>query len=200
MNLRLSDNEALLDLSRRATSFLTAHPPGLSRLPSFLFGKPETPQLWMDYEDVLLASLAAGNDKSSLESLNRITSRFGSTNDRVIGLQGLCDEALTESDEALENVLEGYETVLKDNPVNVPVLKRRIALLRAMDRPAEAVSALVEFLDAFPTDADAWSELSCLYQSQGLYSQAIFCLEESLLISPNAWNVWWTPLFNLYHG
>ena len=54
----------------------------------------------------------------------------------------------------------------------------------------DAISALVEFLEAVPTDAEAWCELADLYHSQGMSSQAIFCLEESLLITPNAWNVW----------
>merc|ERR1712000_555201 len=36
---------------------------------------------------------------------------------------------------------------------------------------------------------EAWCELSDLYQSQGCSAQAIFCLEEALLITPNAWNL-----------
>jgi tetratricopeptide (TPR) repeat protein len=58
-----------------------------------------------------------------------------------------------------------------------------------MSRHTNAVSALVQFLDAFPTDAEAWCELAELYQAQAMLSQAIFCLEEALLIVPNAWNV-----------
>lgn len=58
-----------------------------------------------------------------------------------------------------------------------------------MSREEDAISALVEFLEAFPTDAEAWCELADLYQSQGMTSQAIFSLEEALLITPNSWNV-----------
>lgn len=47
----------------------------------------------------------------------------------------------------------------------------------------------MQLLDNSPTDAEAWSELSDLYLQQGLYAQAIFSLEEVLLITPNAWNV-----------
>lgn len=68
-------------------------------------------------------------------------------------------------------------------------MKRRIALLRSLNRPADSIAALIKFLDAIPTDAEAWCELADLYQSQGLGSQAIFSLEEALLIAPNAWNV-----------
>jgi tetratricopeptide (TPR) repeat protein len=51
------------------------------------------------------------------------------------------------------------------------------------------VIALNNFLEASPTDAEAWTELADIYFSQGLYQQSIFALEEVLLIAPNAWNV-----------
>lgn len=62
-------------------------------------------------------------------------------------------------------------------------------MLRSLSRVSEATSALVALLEASPTDIEAWAELSDLYVSQGLYPQAIYCLEEILLIAPNAWNV-----------
>lgn len=68
-------------------------------------------------------------------------------------------------------------------------MKRRVALLRSLNRSADAISALIQLLDAVPTDAEAWCELADLYQSQGLGPQAVFSLEEALLIAPNAWNV-----------
>lgn len=71
--------------------------------------------------------------------------------------------------------------------------KRRIALLRSLGKTNEAVTALVELLDYSPTDAEAWSELADLYLLQGLYPQAIYSLEEVLLVTPNAWNVGTQP-------
>lgn len=58
-----------------------------------------------------------------------------------------------------------------------------------MNRITDAIAALVDLLDFSPTDAESWAELSDLYLSQNLYSQAIFSLEEVLLITPFAWNV-----------
>jgi ER membrane protein complex subunit 2 len=58
-----------------------------------------------------------------------------------------------------------------------------------MGKTTEAIAALVWLLEFNPTDAEAWSELSDLYLSQGLYSQAIYALEEVLVLVPNAWNV-----------
>lgn len=58
-----------------------------------------------------------------------------------------------------------------------------------MNKYDEAVSALVDYLEAFPTDAEAWCELADLYQSNAMSAQAIFSLEEALLVTPNSWNV-----------
>ena len=68
-------------------------------------------------------------------------------------------------------------------------MKRRIALLQTLSRPSDAIDALTELLESSPTDIEAWMELSLLYTNEALYSQAVFCLEEVLLIAPNAWNV-----------
>ena len=69
------------------------------------------------------------------------------------------------------------------------MLKRRVALLQDLSRQTDAIEALTELLETSPTDVEAWAELSDLYVSQAMYPQAIFCLEEVLLIAPNAWNV-----------
>ncbi|EAS28712.3 tetratricopeptide repeat domain-containing protein [Coccidioides immitis RS] len=188
MKLRSSHIHSLLDLSKQAPAILR-NPPGSHLFPLTLFSKPETPELWANYENLLVACLATKDDKCALDCLQRMTTRFGPANERVMGLRGLYEEALAENEAALESILRGYDLVLKDNPVNVPILKRRVALLRSMARNTDAISALVEFLDAFPTDADAWCELSSLYECQGLHAQAIFCLEEALLVVPNAWNL-----------
>ena len=58
-----------------------------------------------------------------------------------------------------------------------------------MGRVPDAVSALVQLLDFSPTDAEAWSELADLYLSLGMYPQAIYAIEEVLILAPNAWNV-----------
>lgn len=62
-------------------------------------------------------------------------------------------------------------------------------VLKSLNKTIEAITALNQFLDASPTDAEAWAELADLYVSQGMYPQGIFALEEVLLITPNAWNV-----------
>ena len=69
-----------------------------------------------------------------------------------------------------------------------PVAKRKVALLVGQQRNEEAIRALNEILELSPTDAEAWAEMADLYLKLSLYLQAAFCLEEVLLIHPNAWN------------
>ncbi|KAL5333581.1 hypothetical protein BJX70DRAFT_380634 [Aspergillus crustosus] len=141
-------------------------------------------------EKLFFSCLQSADDKSALLCLDRLTHRFGSSNERVMALRGLYDEAITEDQSSLERYLEKkYDNILSQNPVNLPIIKRRIALLRSLSRPTDAISSLVQLLDATPTDGESWCELAELYQSQGLSSQATFCLEEALLIVPHAWNV-----------
>ena len=58
-----------------------------------------------------------------------------------------------------------------------------------MGRTSDAVSSLVQFLSFSPTDGEGWSELADMYLAQGMYQQAIYALEEVLVMAPNAWNV-----------
>jgi len=64
------------------------------------------------------------------------------------------------------------------------VWKRRVALLRSINKPTEAITQLTLLLDTFPNDVEAWAELADLYLSQDMLSQASFCLEELILLQP----------------
>jgi len=70
-----------------------------------------------------------------------------------------------------------------------PIAKRRVTLLNHLNRPQEAITALTFLVGIVPTDAECWAQLAELYLQQNLYNQAIFCLEEVLLIIPNAYNI-----------
>jgi len=106
-----------------------------------------------------------------------------------MALRGLFQEAIANDDAALKQVLEQYDSILANDPGNMPVSKRRIALLRSLKNTTEAITALIQFIDSSPTDAEAWAELADLYLTQGMYQQAIFALEEVLLVTPYAWNI-----------
>ncbi|KAL2837503.1 hypothetical protein BJY01DRAFT_220845 [Aspergillus pseudoustus] len=140
-------------------------------------------------EKLFFSCIQSTDDESALLCLERLTRRFGSSNERVMALRGLYDEATAESAASLELSLKRYDDILSHDPVNLPILKRRIALLRSLSKTSDAISSLLQVLNATPTDVEAWCELAELYQSQGMSPQAVFSLEEALLIVPYAWNV-----------
>ncbi|KAG9258294.1 uncharacterized protein F5Z01DRAFT_614923 [Emericellopsis atlantica] len=179
-----------LHVAQQAPLVLKDAPKTISASPwASLFSAPDTADLWITYENLLLSCLRSGDDKSAIECLDRITARFGSQNERVMALTGLGKEATAKGDEQLQHILTEYQEILGENAANIPIAKRRVALLRSMGKDSEAITALGTLLDSSPTDAEGWSELADLHLSQGHYPQAIFALEEVLVLVPNAWNM-----------
>lgn len=185
----LNDPATVLNLSQRASSLLSKSSLKPKSKLLAIVSAVEEPLEWSELEQVFLACLRCGDDESAFLCLERLTQRFGATNHRIMALRGLYQEAKAENDDDLRRVLQGYNEIVKEDPMNTAIHKRRNALIRSMGRPADALEALTHFVGTFSSDAEAWSELSDLYQSQGLTSQAIFCTEEALLIAPNAWNL-----------
>lgn len=181
--------QTALQLSQKAPLILSSAPTSSLPWPLSLLFSRETPETWAIHENLLLAALRTGDDASARQILDRLTTRFGADNERMIALKGVYDEALAKDDKDLEKIFNGYEKVLKEDPTNFSVRKRRIAVLKSLGRTADAITALTVLVENSPTDAEAWAELSDLYASTGAWGQAIFCLEEVLLIMPNAWSV-----------
>jgi tetratricopeptide (TPR) repeat protein len=149
----------------------------------------DTQETWFLYEQLFLASLRIKDDQAARLCLQRLSDRFGIDSPRVLALSGLYDEATATSRHSLEDILKRYDDLLTEDPTNILIEKRRVALLESLDRVDEAIHALTQLLEISPTDAEAWSHLASLYRTQGLYAQSIFCLEEVLLIHPNAYNI-----------
>lgn len=186
--LRLSNSEAL-KLSEQVGQYLQTSLSSNTPIPIPFVLYAESPQSWHTYERLLVSCLRIGNDKAAHQCLEKLIERFGASNERVMGLRGLYQEAVAQDRPTLEGILTKYDEVLAEDPGNTPISKRRIALLCSLSRTSDAIEALVALLEASPTDIEAWAELSDLYLSQGLYSQAEFCLEEVLLVAPNSWNI-----------
>jgi tetratricopeptide (TPR) repeat protein len=181
--------EAALQLSQAAPSFFASQRSFTLPWPLSLLSASESQEKWQIYHNIFLACLQSGDNESAYLCLEEITERFGKENERVMALQGLYEEATAENDAELQAVLARYEELLKEDPTLFAVQKRRAALLRSMGKTNEAVVALTYLLDSSPIDAESWSEIADLYLTQGLYEQAIFSLEEVLLVTPNAWNI-----------
>ncbi|CAK7211186.1 Inositol phosphatase SIW14 [Sporothrix bragantina] len=186
----LTPAEALA-LSQRAPAVLRSLPSSVGKSALQSLASPiESPEVWMSYENLLISCLRTGDLESARECIRRLVNRFGDENDRVMALEGLVREAEAEDNvKLLEAVLKSYDDILAKDNTNVPIHKRRIALLRSTGKTAEAVSGLVALLDFSPTDAEGWAELADVYLEQGLYAQAVYALEEVLVLTPNAWNV-----------
>ncbi|KAM5342709.1 hypothetical protein ACJ41O_013675 [Fusarium nematophilum] len=185
----LSPAEAL-QLAQQAPNILKRNPKAFSASPLVsLFSATETADLWTIYENLLLSCLRTGDDEAAHQCVERLVLRFGDKNERVMALKGMVKEAVATNNNELAAVLKEYEDILQEDGSNIPIAKRRVALLRSMGKTPEAIASLVWLLEFNPTDAEGWAELSDLYLSQGLYSQAIYALEEVLVVIPNAWNM-----------
>lgn len=198
--------EDAVHISQLAPKFLKNTPKPAAWPWSLISGDPPA-ETYIALETLYVQCLRTGDDKSAKDILDRLIARFGGSNNRVMAYQGMWEEARAVNEKDVIRVLEIYAKILEDDPSNLvsdaratcpalmltlmlqPVHKRQIAVLKSMGNTQEAITQLVGFLDASPTDAEAWAELADLYLSQGLTEQAIFSLEEVLICQPNSWNV-----------
>ncbi|KAK6605939.1 tetratricopeptide repeat domain-containing protein [Botrytis cinerea] len=159
-----------LQNSQQAPSILRNTPSSISSWSlSSLWTAAESPELWTTYENLLMSCLRTGDEKSAQLCIKRLQERFGVENERIMAMRGLLCEVNAEDNAALQKVLDGYEQNLSDNPNNMPILKRRISVLRSLGKTSEAIAALNELLDLSPR-----------MQNPG---------QKVLLITPNAWNM-----------
>jgi hypothetical protein len=115
----LSPAEAL-QLSQLAPTVLRNLPQSVSASPLLsLFSAPETPELWITYENLLLSCLRTGDEESAHKCLERLIRRFGDDNERMMALKGLIKEVGAENNAALEVVLKEYDAILDAEPNNI---------------------------------------------------------------------------------
>jgi tetratricopeptide (TPR) repeat protein len=181
--------QTALALSQKAPRILASSPTSSLPWPLSLLFSRETPESWAIHENLLLAALRTGDDASAQQLLQRLEARFGATNERIVALRGIYNESVAQTPEELERVFEGYEKILREDPTNMSVRKRRVAVLKSLGRIPDAITAITVLLENSPTDVEAWAEASELYATQAAWGQAIYCAEEVLLIMPNAWSV-----------
>ena len=164
--------------------------------PLSLFLSSETQDQWTTIENLYISCLRTGDDDSAKKLLDQLIARFGDNNERVMAYKGMWAESRIQGEKEFLDVLKEYGQALEEDPSNVYLQKRRIALLRSVGKTAEATQQLVNLVEFSPTDAESWAELASLYVEQNMYDQAIFAMEEVLLVMPNAWNVGalWTEI------
>ncbi|KAG0308136.1 ER membrane complex subunit 2 [Dissophora globulifera] len=149
---------------------------------------------WLVYEQVAIAALEVGDDTLAHRCIEALEAKFpGSA--RVRRLQGMQLEAVGR----LEDAGEIYKAILREDETNVLAAKRQVMLLRTMGLPAEAIGALVKYLDINYTDFEGWLQLADFYLEELMntfvfldqlfaaflrYAQAAFCMEEVIMLQP----------------
>lgn len=114
-----SHPSSTLQLAQKAPILLSAAAPASQFFPLTLLEKPETPATWTEYERLFQACLRVGDDRSAHLCLERMTLRFGASDNRVMALRGMYQEAIANSIADLEAVLQSYEKILQADPMNV---------------------------------------------------------------------------------
>jgi ER membrane protein complex subunit 2 len=108
----LSPGEAR-QIAQQAIPILKSNPKAFSSSPLLsLFSAQETPELWIIYENLLLACLRTSDDESAHKCLERLVLRFGDDNERIMALKGLVKEAEAQHSGELEKILNEYDQIL----------------------------------------------------------------------------------------
>ena len=137
-------------------------------------------ELWTIHEQVFVAALDCGRMDLAKSCLAALEQQFPKSL-RVRKLRGMGFEASEEWDKAKKI----YKSILMEDPANLIVRKRHIAVTKAQNVPSETVKELKEYLDVYMSDQEAWMELADLYISMQEYHKAAFCLEELILTHPH---------------
>lgn len=115
--LRQTGPEALAS-SQQASRYIDSSG-SATTLASFLFSfANESPEQWSRYENLLFSCLRTGDDKTAHVFVEKLASRFGANDERVMGLRGLYQEAMAEDDSALLQMLHEYDEILAEDPTN----------------------------------------------------------------------------------
>uniref|UniRef100_A0A8C7NK67 ER membrane protein complex subunit 2 n=1 Tax=Oncorhynchus mykiss TaxID=8022 RepID=A0A8C7NK67_ONCMY len=136
--------------------------------------------IWIIYEQVMIAALDCSRDDLAWTCLQELKRQFPGSQ-RVKRLAGMRLEAL----EKYEDASKQYDSILQDDPTNTAARKRKISILKAQGKSAEAIRELNEYLEQFVGDQEAWHELSELYINEHDYGKAAFCLEELMMTNPH---------------
>ena len=136
---------------------------------------------WLILEQVCMAGLDLHDAFLVKECITELDKKFPGSS-RVSRLNVMAKlELRSRYDEANKC----YEKLIAKDKTNALYYKRRVAVLEAQGRSAEAIKELTEYLKKFMNDNEAWSELCDLYVSEQEYTKAVFCAEELILAHPH---------------
>ena len=137
-------------------------------------------ELWVLYEQVCIAACDCNRIDLAATCSRALAKQFPSGN-RCLKLKAMEREAAQNFAEAEEI----YNIMLEDDPANLHIRKRLIAMKKAQQKIDETIIALNEYLKDFMGDQEAWMELCEIYIRQQEFSRAAFCMEELMLCHPH---------------
>jgi len=117
-----SDLLATLQYSQQAPILLGRQSKSNMAPLSLITSAAGQPEEYAMIERLFFACLQTGDDKSALICLDKLTKFFGRSNERIMGLHGLYEEAIAGDNSALEKCLREYDDILQQNPVNLVCL------------------------------------------------------------------------------
>jgi tetratricopeptide (TPR) repeat protein len=133
------------------------------------------------YEQMFMAALELNDHTLAKSYLDLIVEKFpGNKSCRSSTLSGMYHQGLKEYKVAMEF----YDRALGIDECYVLAMKKKISCLIDQDKIQEAVKKLVEYVDIYMQDTEAWAQLAKLYTLHGKYAEAAFCMEELLIHSP----------------
>lgn len=114
---RLSNSEAL-SKSQEAGKYIQRDTSATAFISLPFLPNQDSAELWTTYENLLYSCLRTGDDKAAHFCLERLANRFGTDDERVMGLRGLYQEAMAEDGPALLQMLHEYDEILAEDPTN----------------------------------------------------------------------------------
>lgn len=137
-------------------------------------------EVWVVLEQVCIAAIDCAQSGIFQDCIRDLDTQFPDSH-RVKRLKGMHLESIGKSREAQHL----YDEILKEDPTNSLVSKRKVAIMRADNKPAEAIQLLGAYLKTYMNDLEAWQELCDLYLKVQDYAKAAHTMEELVITHPH---------------
>jgi ER membrane protein complex subunit 2 len=122
-------------------------------------------ELYVICEQYVEACLILAEQRDDcIVALQILSKKFGEHSPRVGRLWAM----KAESDGDFDRAIQICDEILQQHPTNVMTMKRKIAILKSRGHLIAAIDHLVEYLDVFMNDTEAWIELCELYREMNL--------------------------------
>jgi len=137
-------------------------------------------EIWVILEQVCVAAVDCAQSGIFQDCIRDLDTQFPESH-RVQRLKGMHLESIGKTREAQHL----YDAVLKEDPTNSLVSKRKIAILRSENKLPDAINQLGIYLKTYMNDMEAWQELCDLYLKVQDYAKAAHTMEELVVTHPH---------------